>query len=178
MLDMISPPFSDKPAKTLARFWANVQITDGCWLWKASKRGLYGAFCYWSDHKKIQDRAHRFSYRLHWGEIPAGLFVLHRCDNPACVNPNHLFLGNPQTNVDDMMQKERHVPGGTHCGENGHWKHGSDQWCSKLDADKVREIRRRRAAGQGSNRELGLLFGVSPSTISQIVNLRAWRWVK
>jgi hypothetical protein len=94
---------------TIRRFWSKVNKSGGCWLWKASKRNKgYGAFV-WADEKGdiIQGRAHRFSYELHCGKIPNGLCVLHKCDNPACVRPSHLFLGSKAENNEDMFLKKR-----------------------------------------------------------------------
>src|SRR3990172_4237019 len=96
-------------------FWAKVNKSDGCWTWTASKRKFgYGAFV-WADSEGriIQGRAHRFSYELHHGPIPLGICVLHKCDNPACVRPSHLFLGTRADNNFDMLSKGRHVCGGT-----------------------------------------------------------------
>lgn len=92
-------------------FWAKVspEPSSGCWLWTACvNAGGYGRFGvpgeYWTD------QAHRFAYRQLVGE-PGGLFVCHRCDTPRCVNPAHLFLGDNQTNVTDMVAKGRHRAG-------------------------------------------------------------------
>lgn len=88
-----------------ARFWAKVQKSSGCWEWQACTNGAgYGIV---GIGGKRVDRAHRVSYRLHKGEIPAGLFVCHTCDNRRCVRPDHLFLGTNQDNVDDMVTKGR-----------------------------------------------------------------------
>lgn len=87
-------------AATIARFWEKVDKNGPtpvhapelgpCWVWTASLRAKgYGAFGYTLNGKTVQDRGHRFSYALHVGPIPARAFVLHKCDNPACVNPTH-----------------------------------------------------------------------------------------
>lgn len=92
----------------LERFFQKVvKEVDGCWNWTASTYGKYGQF---NPGEGITS-SHRFSWMHHNGEIPQGLFVLHKCDNPICVNPNHLFLGTHQDNMDDMMNKGRGLTG-------------------------------------------------------------------
>src|SRR4029077_20972173 len=85
------------------RFWSKVNKIDGCWLGTAAVAGK-GDYGYFGFQGKIQ-RAHRVSWILTFGEIPDGLFVLHKCDTPLCVRPDHLFLGTQQDNVDDMARK-------------------------------------------------------------------------
>ena len=91
----------------IQRFWQNLtrDSRTGCWPWQAGKfhKG-YGAFAY-AGHRP--GYAHRFSYLLHHGEIPEGALVLHRCDNPPCVNPAHLRLGTARDNTRDSVAKGR-----------------------------------------------------------------------
>lgn len=85
----------------VANFWAKVQKTDSCWLWTAALNkdgyGVYGR----------GEGAHRYSYRLAFGEIPSGKLVCHRCDNPRCVRPEHLFVGTQKDNIQDALSKNR-----------------------------------------------------------------------
>lgn len=160
------------------RFWAKVNKTEGCWLWTASLRNKgYGAFGYTINGKTIQDRAHRYSYRLNIGPIPPGMFVLHRCDTPACVNPDHLFLGTNQDNVTDMMRKQRHVPGGTYCGDNNTYQRGINHHAAIFTENDIREIRRLYAVGGMSYSQIGAMYGVRQGTIGKIVTRIRWKHV-
>ena len=90
--------------KDLERYWNKVGKTEDCWLWTANKfKGGYGQYQFLGK----PNGAHRISWIIHYGEIPKGMHVLHRCDNPPCVNPNHLFLGTHTDNMKDKAEKGR-----------------------------------------------------------------------
>ena len=93
-----------------AKFWARVQKTESCWLWKGSLgRHGYGSLGVKVDGRWIAERAHRLSYRLFRGDIPTGMMVCHTCDVPRCVNPDHLFVGDSFDNIRDCVRKRRHA---------------------------------------------------------------------
>lgn len=147
------------------RFWALVQKGDDCWEWigNTTKDG-YGRM------KRTGESAgtyvHRISWEFHFGAIPAGLKVLHHCDNPPCVNPKHLFLGTDKDNSDDKMRKGRHVASP---GE----KNGS----SRLSKSDVVAIRTRHKNGERQS-VLSREFKVSDVTISRIVRRLNWQSVQ
>jgi hypothetical protein len=96
-------------ADVVARFWAKVRKGDGCWEWQASRNSSgYGWFRFGPQGSRTPTGAHRVSYVLTKGPIPEGMQVLHRCDNPPCVNPSHLFLGTNDDNHADKVAKGRH----------------------------------------------------------------------
>jgi hypothetical protein len=94
------------------RFFAKVQITEGCWLWRGAQKGRHyvtrTGYGHFALNGRKQVAAHRWSWIHFHGPIPAGLFVCHTCDNPVCVNPAHLFLGTVKDNALDMVAKGRH----------------------------------------------------------------------
>lgn len=124
VIDAVAP----RIAWTAARFMVNVQpIEIGCWMWTGGIVHGYG--CWEVDGRR--ERAHRWAWELFVGPIPEGMHVLHRCDNPPCVNPNHLFLGTQTDNVQDMDAKGRRrnqYADRTAC-HNGHpYVEGSWRW--------------------------------------------------
>jgi hypothetical protein len=102
---------------------------------------------------------------LNFGEIPPRMFVCHRCDNPACINLEHLFLGTNQENMKDMKEKGRQAK-------------GSKQGNSKLNEKQVLEIKRDLAETNLTNREIGKKYGVSKDAISNIKTGKRWSHVK
>lgn len=103
-------------------FWSKVDTTGECWLWLAARIPPYGYgnFGGTQDGVRWVKLAHRHAYELAHGPIPEGMWVLHRCDNPPCVRPDHLFLGTHADNMRDMVAKGRHwATKKTHC-KHGH----------------------------------------------------------
>lgn len=91
------------------KFWSRVKKTKGCWIWTGATIRGYGQIRYGKGNGKLY-LAHRLSWQLHYGKAPpSGLGVLHHCDNPPCVNPEHLWLGTQADNAADMVSKGRHL---------------------------------------------------------------------
>lgn len=116
---MAKRPFSKKAAIGMdvsAAFHFYVDKTADCWLWTGPifrHRGCYGCFTM-RRAGYVQARAHRVSWELHQGPLRPEQHVLHSCDNPLCVNPNHLFLGDQSSNMKDKVAKNRQNRGHTH----------------------------------------------------------------
>jgi hypothetical protein len=123
-----SGPF--RPRLTLPeRLWGNVdKEPDGCWVWKGTRNPKgYGRI----SVSGRQDGTHRVAYRLAHGEIPDGLVVRHRCDNPPCINPAHLEVGTPADNSRDMVERGRMCNskvGHTHCPKGHPFDEGNTYW--------------------------------------------------
>ena len=162
---------------------------SGCWIWTASRmaKGGYGKIVL-HQGDQIATGAHRVSWILHNGPIPDGLWVLHQCDVPACVNPEHLFLGTAKDNNRDCAQKGRkaEMPRRVFYGPpKPRWlvgknrirklkgrpdQKGEKNWNARLDWVKVADIRAKRV----SRAEYSRLYGVCPKTISEIWSGRTW----
>lgn len=159
------------------RFLEKVAIGDGneCWVWTAATNGVgYGKMSLGlaqGDAYRLIG-AHRASWMIFRGCIPAGQLVLHHCDNPPCVNPDHLFLGGKSENAIDMVRKNRHKaavrPDTVSRGEaNGR---------AKLNIEQVRVIRSRLAAGE-TIAHIARVFAVSESLVRAIAQGRLWRGI-
>lgn len=147
--------YGPKPKLLEDRFWAKVRKTRGCWWWEGNKNNMgYGMFMRVSPKKEL---AHRVSWMIANGEIPGRARVLHNCpdgDNPACVNPDHLFLGTQGDNMVDKAQKGR--SGNQH---------------RQATLKEAREIVRRYRAGE-SQMKLAEDFGFHQTYISRVVTGR------
>lgn len=147
------------------RFWKKVEKKDGCWGWNGSTTGWgYGKI--WTGETKRIIGAHVASWILHRGPIPDGLWVLHECDNPPCSNPEHLFLGNVQTNTWDMIKK-------------GRMRHlfGENIPQSKLTCRQVLRIRWMSENWLLTRTSIAKLFRINAATVSSIVRRRHWKHI-
>ena len=141
-------------------FWKNVKRTKGCWIWIGAKHPKgYGFFRLGEPY-----RSHRFSWMLFHGRIPKDMSVLHKCDNPPCVNPKHLYLGTYKDNARDTSASR-------------HWMYGSKNNKSKLLEKQVLEIRSKLANG-AKNVDLAKKYGITSCQISRIKLRQDWKYLK
>lgn len=150
----------------IERFWSKVDRTGQCWIWTAGVAGGgYGQFTV----RRRKFCAHRLSYELACGPIPAGYFVCHRCDNRRCVNPDHLFAGTHTDNMRDCRDKGR-------LRIVNPFSPGNRTAPTKLTESIVREVRSRTRSGEAV-RAIARDLGVHPITIRDAVKGRTWRHV-
>ena len=154
---------------TPAQFWQKLQynLKTDCWEFPTKKKtARYG-------HLTVNYKnwlAHRYAYFLEHGEILDGMYVCHKCDNPDCCNPAHLFLGTPSDNAKDCIAKGRSRPdllGANH-------PKGEAHPLTNLTEEQVLQIREMGASGLYTQREIGQLFGIARPTVSGILNRRRW----
>lgn len=169
------------------RFWGHVDHSEGqgpngdCWEWKKKRaiRGGYGDFVVSIGYRTNRNlRASRVAFFLEYNRWPSE-FVLHRCDNPPCCRPSHLFEGDNDANMEDMREKGRQPKGEVHWMKThpqdipkGSAKGGR----SKLDEQSVLEIRHRHAQGQ-LQKHLAVEYGVCKQTIWLVVHRKLWTHV-
>ena len=160
MNEIILTPFYTK------LFLSHVDIgaPDECWEWKLHRGSDgYGHVRY----NSIEQYAHRVSWTIANGPIPEGMYVCHKCDNPPCCNPNHLFLGTQADNMRDAIEKGRTAS-----------RVGELNTNSKLTAPDIKRIRILLEDGSLSHRQIGALFGVVPRTISHISTGAHWSHIR
>lgn len=148
-----------RPRPLEARFWEKVAISDGCWEWNAYRQGPgYGIFAVGAGHRGKTVKAHRMAWTLTHGAIPEGMSVCHRCDNPPCVRPDHLFLATHDENMLDKAVKKR-----------AYASPRDKNPAAKLTTEQVETIRKRYALGHITQAQLGREFGVTGAAVSYLV---------
>lgn len=147
---------------------------SGCWEWQGADNGRgYGVIHLknWEWPQRAP-AVHRIAYRLCVGPIPDGLCVLHRCDNPPCVRPDHLFLGTNEDNVADMVAKGRQARGEAVRANHDHLR-GEAVVTARLTAETVMEVRRAELGGE-PQADIAARLGISTTQVSSIVRGESW----
>jgi predicted XRE-type DNA-binding protein len=131
---------------------------DNCWITDLSSPNGYPRI---TDNNRKTRKVSRIMFELHYGNIPKGMLVCHKCDNKACINPEHLFLGSHKDNMADMVKKNRQAK-------------GSNQGSSKLSEEQVLEIKCLLAEGKLTQKQIAKLFGVCQAHVSAINLGKKW----
>lgn len=168
------PLKKNRMLSTEDRFLKSYVVDGDCWIWKGTERGQngYGGI----KHDGKQWMAHRFSWQMHNGPIPDGKIVCHKCDTPKCVNPNHLFLGTQQDNMDDRGAKGRSASGdGLSESIKKGWKEKEYKNVrhKKLTEKQVVEI----ISSSLKNSELAKIYSVTRQCIYLIKTGKNWKWL-
>lgn len=153
--------------KKLTR-WQNIELfgwtsnDKGCWEWNGPKsEDGYGYLIFRTNNGHQRIGAHRLSYEVHKGEIDAGLFVCHTCDNPPCINPDHLFVGTPKQNSADAVEK-------------GRTKRRAEHGRAKLTEADVQKMRSMRERGM-KYRDIAQQFPVAQGQVEKICRYESWK---
>lgn len=177
-----------RPKMTPEEFWRKVNkngplpdaakypnLTEPCWIWtKAKSNNGYGVTSF--DWK--QTPTHRAAWVLTNGQIPDGLCVLHKCDNPPCCNPSHLFLGTPADNAADMVAKKRQSKGIEHSDAiTPRRLRGEESPTCILTEESVTEMRKLYLQDGLSSREIAKRFGIADSHVFRIVKGECWKHI-
>ena len=164
-----------KPRPIKERFWEKVDKRSGfgpngdCWQWTSSRPGgRYGKF---TMRRGVTQSAQVLAWELTIAPVPEGAFVCHRCDNPICVRPDHLFLGTAKLNSLDMSHKGRSTKGRKRPGTG---PQGERNAKAKIDWPTVRAIRAEYGDGHRSHRALATKYGLGRSQIHNIVSGAQW----
>ncbi len=156
------------------RFWARAYRTEGCWEWRGHRNGSFGYGRVTINGRR--ELAHRWAWLLVNGPIPEGLWVLHHCDNPQCVRPDHLYLGTATDNAHDRDIRNRGSRGAAHAAKMT-VRRGSQNKRAKLTESQVAEIRRRYTGRYGQQQELAEEYGIHRMTLHRIVHRQRWTHV-
>lgn len=163
------------------RFWEKVTKTDGCWLWRGTLTNGYGRV--YSNKLRRPVFAHRASWELKNGSIPQGMWVLHKCDTPSCVRPDHLFLGTAADNVEDMHNKKRAwaqvYPELARANGRIHLRHLKKNFGERSSNSKLTEVEARSIVREhwldGKNfSSLAKKYDVSSTAVSCIIKGKSW----
>jgi hypothetical protein len=168
----VAMPFFHDPE---GAFWGKVDRSggdDACWIWtRFVDTPGYGALKVWG--RKVL--AHRYAYELHYGSIPKGKIVCHRCNQRLCVNPRHLYIGTYKDNYDDMARSGNNYPppGPT---KEEHRARGERNGRAELTEEEVLDIYRRISSGEKVSK-IATAYGINRSIVSDIKRGRSWRWL-